>query len=378
MKKVLQLCTFYPINTLYRQLFEELSVIGCESTVYVACKERLVNLNQTGNLEIIYNGAFKNGDDYIEKLFNIYSQYRFFGQEKKIFKNLSEKIDFNKFNIIHAHSLYIDGYLAYLAHERCRTDYVVALRNTDVNVYLKHALHLRKIGIEIMRNAKSIIFISESYKKEVLNKYVPKDEIQEFMDKSLVIPNGIDEYWLDNSLTEEKAINKNCINLIQVGRIDKNKNIETSVKICDELNAKGISSKITFVGDGPLKDKYVSKYKNNNSVIFKAKAPKEIVKDYLNDSDIFIMPSKYETFGLVYPEAMSQGLPIIYTRNQGFDNFFEEGYVGYSMIYNDVKYGVEAVEKIIKNYSEISRNATYNVKRFSWKEIAQRYYKVYI
>ena len=37
------------------------------------------------------------------------------------------------------------------------------------------------------------------------------------------------------------------------------------------------------------------------------------------------MPSKYETFGLVYPEAMSRGIPIVYTKNQGFDKYFEDG-----------------------------------------------------
>lgn len=40
------------------------------------------------------------------------------------------------------------------------------------------------------------------------------------------------------------------------------------------------------------------------------------------------MPSHKETFGLVYAEAMSQGLPIIYTKNQGFDGQFPDGYVG--------------------------------------------------
>lgn len=377
MKNILHICSFYTSSSLYKNLIMELNNIGLYNKVFVPCKSSDVK-DCDDNIDVTYYPAFKNGDNFVEKITNVCQQYEFYSLVCRTYSKLKDVYDISEFDFIHAHSLYINGYLAYRLHKETGKEYIVALRNTDVNVYLKHALHLRKIGIEIMRNAKSIIFISESYKKEVLNKYVPKDEIQEFMDKSLVIPNGIDEYWLDNSLTEEKAINKNYINLIQVGRIDKNKNIETSVKICDELNAKGISSKITFVGDGPLKDKYVSKYKNNNSVIFKAKAPKEIVKDYLNDSNIFIMPSKYETFGLVYPEAMSQGLPIIYTRNQGFDNFFEEGYVGYSMIYNDVKYGVEAVEKIIKNYSEISRNAAYNVKRFSWKEIAQRYYKVYI
>jgi len=43
------------------------------------------------------------------------------------------------------------------------------------------------------------------------------------------------------------------------------------------------------------------------------------------------MPSITETFGLVYAEALSQGLPVLYTRGQGFDRQFEEGEVGYAV-----------------------------------------------
>ena len=44
------------------------------------------------------------------------------------------------------------------------------------------------------------------------------------------------------------------------------------------------------------------------------------------------MPSRYETFGLVYGEAMSQGLPIIYSKGQGVDGYFKEGTVGYGVV----------------------------------------------
>jgi glycosyltransferase involved in cell wall biosynthesis len=59
--------------------------------------------------------------------------------------------------------------------------------------------------------------------------------------------------------------------------------------------------------------------------------PKEKLLNNYRNSDIFIMPSYNETFGLVYIEAMSQGLPIIYTQNEGVDGYFKEGSVGYSV-----------------------------------------------
>ncbi|HGK7332802.1 TPA: glycosyltransferase [Streptococcus suis] len=56
------------------------------------------------------------------------------------------------------------------------------------------------------------------------------------------------------------------------------------------------------------------------------------------------MPSFHESFGLVYAEAMSQGMPVIYTRGQGFDGQFEEGVVGFSV---DCIDEVEISNKII-------------------------------
>ncbi|MFP3344631.1 glycosyltransferase, partial [Halomonas sp. SIMBA_159] len=65
------------------------------------------------------------------------------------------------------------------------------------------------------------------------------------------------------------------------------------------------------------------------------------LKGMYEKSDIFILPSFKETFGIVYVEAMASGLPILYSRNQGIDGYFEEGKVGYSID----PYSVKDIEK---------------------------------
>lgn len=63
------------------------------------------------------------------------------------------------------------------------------------------------------------------------------------------------------------------------------------------------------------------------------------------------MPSFTESFGLVYAEAMSQGLPVIYSKGQGFDGQFAEGVVGYHVDAHDPE---ELCENIIKMTAEQS------------------------
>ncbi|WP_111931011.1 glycosyltransferase family 4 protein [Clostridium tertium] len=375
--KVLQICSYYAINDLYKNLFSNLNLKSIKSDVYIPCKKK--NIPNDKKYNEFYSDVYKNGDNLYEKIANIISQYQFYNKNNEIYKDMKDKLKIDSYSILHAHSLFENGYLAYRAKKEFGIDYVVAVRNTDVNGYFKIARHLRKIGVEIMKNAKKVIFISPSYKDFVLHNYIKEKDFEYINNKCLVEPNGIDDYWINNISEEVKNLkDRNEIRLIQVGRVDRNKNIETSIEICKELRNRGIKSFIKIVGDGDEKKNLIDKYKSLEYVKFYDKASKENLKEYYDDSDIFIMPSKYETFGLVYPEAMSRGLPIVYTKGQGFDKYFEDGEVGYPIIYDSVNEGVGAVIDIIENYNFISNNAKNNSQRFSWDIISNDYKNIYL
>lgn len=104
---------------------------------------------------------------------------------------------------------------------------------------------------------------------------------------------------------------------------------------------------------------------------------KEDLINYYRNADIFVMPSKHETFGLVYAEAMSQGLPVIYTKGQGFDGQFEEGEIGFSVAYDSPKEIADRIVDILNNYVNISYRCLLNIDRFKWDEIAKKYYEIY-
>jgi hypothetical protein len=77
-----------------------------------------------------------------------------------------------------------------------------------------------------MQDARAVFFLSEAYRKQVFDKYVPKSLYMELMKKSYIIPN----FWFKNKPNLRKSLNFNKeIKLIYAGRIDKNKNIPTIV-----------------------------------------------------------------------------------------------------------------------------------------------------
>ena len=296
-------------------------------------------------------------------------------KQKKIQASLEKSINVSEFDCIHAYTLFTDGNCAMNLSKKYNIPYVVAIRSTDVNDFFRKMPFLINRGIEIMKNASAIFFLSKSYKDQVLNKYVPNKYRKEFERKTYIIPNGIDDFWISNIPKETKDMHS-PIRLIYVGRIDYNKNIELTQSVVDKLNSKGMSCVLYVVGRPYNKRIYNNLLKDPN-IICNEWLPKEELIKFYTQSDIFVMPSHKETFGLVYAEAMSQGLPVIYTRGQGFDKQFEDGMVGYSISDTSPKELEEKIIDIVSNYSELSKNCMEMSKKFEWDKICELYYKIY-
>ena len=376
---VLQICSFYTSSKLYKNLFENLDEKGINNFVYIPSKKKDININISDNTNIkyYYSNIFKNGNTLIEKLENVIQKILFYKREEIILEDITRKINLDKVNITHAHSLFIDGYVAYQLKKRKNIEYIVAIRNMDLNIMFKYMVHLRRDAIEILLNAKKVVFISPSYKELVINKYIPKQHRKSIEEKSDIIPNGIDDFWMKNKFNDKrKYIDNESLNLIFVGKINKNKNIPTIINVVKKINEHGLKCKLNIIGEGLLLEKLKKKYRYEY-IYFLGSKNKEDIIDYYRQADIFIMCSKHETFGLVYVEAMSQGLPIIYTRGQGIDKYFKDGTVGYSVAYNNIDEIIDRISKITSNYEVIVNNCLNSFKEFNWNNISNIYKDIY-
>jgi len=247
----------------------------------------------------------------------------------------------------------------------------VSFRNTDLNFFLKIPF-FRMIVRRIVDDASGIQFLSLPYRDQFLDLCYKKSERQAVADKSVVITNGLEPFWLQRRASTPRILkDSNQINLLCVGRFNRNKNVQAVLRAATILRDQGVGVKVTIIG--PILDKelleQIKLHKNIWVVPFQEK---ERLIDYYRNNDIYVMPSFKETFGRVYAEAMSQGVPVIYTRGQGFDGLFPEGHVGYSVLPSDVRAIVDAVEKIFTNYNQISKNCIAESASFDWNQIADR------
>lgn len=363
--KILHINSYYCGNYLYKNLFDRQKESGLNLDVYVPVPTSMdVSALKLGE----YTTISANHGKYDRLFFHI--------KHKKIYADIVKKYAMNEFNIVHAHSLFSNGYIALKLKKDFGTPYIVAVRDTDVNTFFKYMIHLRKLGVEILKEAEKVIFLSKPYRDLVIEKYVPAKFKKEIFNKTEIIPNGIDDFWFQNKGTPKASLKHDNLRLVYAGEINKRKNLIATVKAIELLRQKGYYVRFTVVGRIANKRIYQQitalKY-----VKYIEPKPKEELIEIYRANDIFVMPSIHETFGLVYAEAMSQGLPVIYTKGQGFDEQFEEGMVGYHV---DCFNAEEISNRIIdmsNNYEVLSKNCTKLYSKFDWQIISKNYRKLY-
>ena len=184
--KVLHINGNYMGTVLHQTMVEHLDRLGVENTVFVpVCV--LKKTAVTPNENVI-----------ISKCFQKFDRFNFYGKQRKIKNALEAKVNVENYDLLHAYTVFTDGNCAYGLWKKYNIPYVVAVRNTDVNAFFRYCPHLRKRGVEILKNASAVFFLSPAYKEQVLSKYVPKSQRESIAGKSYIIPNGIDDFWFEN------------------------------------------------------------------------------------------------------------------------------------------------------------------------------------
>jgi glycosyltransferase involved in cell wall biosynthesis len=143
--------------------------------------------------------------------------------------------------------------------------------------------------------------------------------------------------------------------LLCVSRVSKEKNLEDFFKI-DYPNSRKI-----MVGDGPMRETYQKLYPDVEFVGFKT--GHELAYYYAN-ADVFVFPSRWETFGIVMIEAMACGTPVAAYPCQGPMDVIDQQLTGYMS--NDLKYAINCCLKmqrdaIVKNSQKWSWNGAWEI-----------------
>lgn len=266
---------------------------------------------------------------------NSYSVFQYPPYDLALASKMAEVIKREKLDIMHVHYAIPHAVCAILAKQMAGTDVkiVTTLHGTDITVlgYDPSLTNLIKYGIE---ESDLVTAVSHSLARETMDVIAPDKEIQ-------TVYNFIDErdYYKTDSvhLREEYGISDDEKVMIHVSNFRSVKRV-TDVVRTFYLASKKVSSKLLLVGDGPemtVVFKLVHDLGIEDQVLFLGK--QDNLAELYSISDVILLLSEKESFGLVLLEAMACEVPAIGTNIGGIPEVIIDGETGYLCEVGDVE-----------------------------------------
>jgi N-acetyl-alpha-D-glucosaminyl L-malate synthase BshA len=282
--------------------------------------------------------------------------------------------------LLHVHYAIPHASAAYMAQRILESQgiyipFITTLHGTDITLVGRDPSYEPTITFAI-NNSDAVTAVSESLKRDTYAHFVINREIE-------VIPNFIcPEHYLpkpEKNFRTEYAPNGEFI-ITHISNFRPVKRVEDVVHIFKRILDK-IPAKLIFVGDGP--DRYrveqlcrqLGTY-NDTYIIGKLKKPEEV----LAISDLFLLPSESESFGLAALEAMASSVPVISTNTGGIPEVNEHGFSGFLSDVGDVKGMANNALLLLQNKEMLvtfKQNAKKKAAEFSVKRILPMYEKLY-
>lgn len=366
--KVLHLSNDFAGSTVHAELYQRLDAEGVSHIIYCPVRhQNLIGRNafEGANSEIIYSPILKK----IHRLL-------FHLKINALVKDVEQKVDLSKVDLVHATTLFSDGAVALRLKKKYGIPYVVAVRNTDINVFMRYMPHLWNVHRQVIREAEKVIFISPNLQRRVTSHWTLSGLAEMLGQKGVVIPNGLNDYWLENRcITPARQSHSVCY----VGKFDGNKNVLRLIDVVLRLRADIPDLTLHLVGGGGENEQRVIQlvHQFSDSLIYHGLIyDKPLLQSIYQQCGVFAMPSKKETFGLVYLEALSQGLRVLYTRGEGIDGLFEKR-VGEAVNPYSEKDIRVALSRLLQQPEDYEMLETADFESFRWWGVAQRYYEIY-
>ncbi|BBL62862.1 glycosyl transferase [Methanobrevibacter arboriphilus] len=221
-------------------------------------------------------------------------------------------------DIIHGHYLYPAGLIAVLGGMFTKKKVYVTSHGSDMFCLYPQHKFMRPIIRFVLKRADVVLAVSESLKEEILKTNIPNIERKVRLNWNTV---DINEFKIANNDSDHHSKNnsnynfKNELNIpkdkpiiLFVGNIIKRKNVATIIDAKKQLKSGCV---LVVVGDGPLLNSLKEKVKVENveDVIFTG--ARNDIANVIQSSDLLILPSYSESFGLVLIEALACGKPVI-------------------------------------------------------------------
>ena len=235
----------------------------------------------------------------------------------------------------------------------------------------------------LIQSSQHIIAFSQNEKDAIVNFYGGNP------DDVTTLPCGVDLAKFKpmdqkESLKQLGLTDHNVI--LCVGRLESLKGIDLLINSTPHINSPKPLKVLIAGGDSDIKyrtqhlDSLIDTLQLSNVVRFEGRIAHELLPLYYNAADVCVVPSQYESFGLVALEAMACGTPVIAARVGGLPTIIKHGSTGYLKSWRCPETFANSVEMIMQNpnlQTTMGAKARERAKSMSWSSLADNIYKVY-
>jgi N-acetyl-alpha-D-glucosaminyl L-malate synthase BshA len=339
-------------------------------------KVHFITYQQPVRLDIFSENIF-----YHEVKVSDYPLFDYQPYELVLTSKLVDVVKFEKLDLLHVHYAIPHASAAYMAQHILKSEginipFVTTLHGTDITLVGKDASFAPVITFAI-NESNAVTAVSESLKKDTLDLFSIKREIE-------VIPNFIclEQYNSNEDTSELRnsfATSDEKI-LIHVSNFRKVKRTEDVLRVFDIVR-KQKPVKLLMVGDGPERSRLEQLCRELNVChLVKFLGKVKDTERILSISDVFILPSESESFGLAALEAMAARTPVISTNTGGIPEVNKNEVSGFLSNVGDVKSMAENTLKIIKDDQTLTKfkiGAYKQAKIFDIHTVLPQYEELY-
>ncbi len=316
---------------------------------------------------------------YHEVTMNIYPLFQYPPYESALASKMVDVVKHEKLDLLHVHYAIPHASAAYMAKQILRTEnihipVITTLHGTDITLVGKDASYEPVVAFSI-NESDGVTTVSEDLRKSTYDHFKIKKNIE-------VIPNFIDLNRFKKQKKEhfKKAICPNDEKLIiHTSNFRPVKRIEDVINVFYGIRKK-IAAKLLLVGDGPERPRMEALCRELDicdDIRFLGKL--EDIEEVLSVSDLFIMPSEKESFGLAALEAMACEVPVISSNTGGLPELNIHGKTGFLSAVGDIEDMVKNALFILQDdqLKVFKKNALDRAKEFDIERIMPLYEQMY-
>jgi len=309
-----------------------------------------------------------------------YPLFHYQPYELALSSKLVDMVRLHKIELLHVHYAIPHAYAGYMAKKMLQEEgihipMVTTLHGTDITLVGNHPFYKPAVTFSINKSD-YVTSVSQSLKDDTLRLFDVKTPIE-------VVPNFIDAKKEKNQFTDcqrELMAEDDEKIITHISNFRKVKRVDDVVKIFYKTQQK-INSKLIMVGEGPEVQpakKLAHELGISDKIMFLGES--NDIDKILCFSDLFLLPSEKESFGLAALEAMVNGVPVISSNTGGLPEVNKEGFSGYlSEVGNVEEMAKNAIHILSDDHrlQQFKLNAKKMALKFDTDTVIPQYEEIY-